>query len=190
LFFFLGGHSLSQNFPWLFSVLQFTSPISFVNVRQIFFILFKLSLVASSPLCDSVLVEIKWINVLRNTTVFSICWRKQLHVSAHFWVGHHQVETRTSGKIHILQCGYQAWRTRSRFTMFGEERSYIYAMFTTLFVMSSVSSSTRRLESSLNVALESVVWSVLGWVVFISDWVFFRCVSWVVIQVMPRSKRL
>jgi hypothetical protein len=42
-------------------------------------------------------------------------------------------------------------------------------MFTTLFVMSSVSSSTRRLESSLNVALESVGQSILGWVGFISD---------------------
>jgi hypothetical protein len=30
-------------------------------------------LVASSPLCDSILVEIKCINVRRNTTVFSNC---------------------------------------------------------------------------------------------------------------------
>jgi hypothetical protein len=75
------------------------------------------------------------------------------------------------GKL-ILQCGYQAWGTRSRFTMFGEECSYIYVMwtlmFTTLFVVSSVS-STRGLESSLNVSLESVSRSVLGWVGFISD---------------------
>jgi hypothetical protein len=42
-------------------------------------------------------------------------------------------------------------------------------MFTTLFVTSSVSSSTRGLESSLNVALESIGWSVLGWFGFISD---------------------
>jgi hypothetical protein len=42
-------------------------------------------------------------------------------------------------------------------------------MFTTLFVVSSVSSLTGGLESSLNVALESVGRSVLGWVGFISD---------------------
>jgi hypothetical protein len=49
------------------------------------------------------------------------------------------------------------------FTMFGEECSYIYiykndvdsAMFTTLFVVSSVSTSTRGLESSLDAALGS-----------------------------------
>jgi hypothetical protein len=39
-------------------------------------------LVASSLLCDSILVEIKCINVCCNTTVFSNCWRKLLHVSA------------------------------------------------------------------------------------------------------------
>jgi hypothetical protein len=33
-----------------------------------------------------VLVENKWMNVHRNTTVFSNCWRKQLYVSALFWV--------------------------------------------------------------------------------------------------------
>jgi hypothetical protein len=42
---------------------------------------------ASSPLCDSMLVEIKCINVRRNTTVFSNCWRKQLHVSGPFQGG-------------------------------------------------------------------------------------------------------
>jgi hypothetical protein len=41
------------------------------------------------------------------------------------------------------------------------------AMVTTLFVVSSVDSSTCELESSLEVALESVGWSVLGWVSFI-----------------------
>jgi hypothetical protein len=46
--------------------------------------------------CTVYLAEIKCINVRRNTTVFSNCWRKQLHVSALFWVGHHQVETRIS----------------------------------------------------------------------------------------------
>jgi hypothetical protein len=40
-------------------------------------------------------------------------------------------------------------------------------MVTTLFVVSSVSSSTRGLESSLNVALGSVGRSVGGWVGFI-----------------------
>jgi lysophospholipid acyltransferase (LPLAT)-like uncharacterized protein len=35
----------------------------------------------------------KCINVRRNTTVFSNCWRNQLHVSAFFWVSQHQVET-------------------------------------------------------------------------------------------------
>jgi hypothetical protein len=42
-------------------------------------------------------------------------------------------------------------------------------MFTALFVVSSVSSSTRGLGSSFNVALESVGRSVLGWFGFISD---------------------
>jgi hypothetical protein len=65
------------------------------------------SLVASSPLFDSILVEIKCINVRSNTTVFSNCWRNQLHVSALLWVGHHQVEVRMSEKSHILQCGHQ-----------------------------------------------------------------------------------
>jgi hypothetical protein len=32
---------------------------------------------------------------------FSHCWRKQLHISALFWVGHHQVESRISEKTHI-----------------------------------------------------------------------------------------
>jgi hypothetical protein len=58
-------------------------------------------------LCDSIIVEIKCINVRRNTTVFSNCWRKQLHVSALFWLGHHQVEIRISENSHILQCGLQ-----------------------------------------------------------------------------------
>jgi hypothetical protein len=40
-------------------------------------------------------------------------------------------------------------------------------MVTTLFVVSSVGSSTRGLESSLEVALESVGRFVLGWVGFI-----------------------
>jgi hypothetical protein len=57
-----------------------------------------LPLVASSPLCDSILIEIKCINVHHITTIFPNCWRKQLHVSALFWVGHHQVETRISEK--------------------------------------------------------------------------------------------
>jgi hypothetical protein len=38
--------------------------------------------VAPSPLCNSILVEIKCINIRRKTTVFSNCWRNQLHVSA------------------------------------------------------------------------------------------------------------
>jgi hypothetical protein len=42
-------------------------------------------------------------------------------------------------------------------------------MFTTSFVVSSVSTSTRWLESSLEVALESDGRSVLGWVGFICD---------------------
>jgi hypothetical protein len=41
------------------------------------------SLVASSPLCDSIIVEIRCVNSVSN------CWRKQLHVSALFSVGHH-----------------------------------------------------------------------------------------------------
>jgi type II secretory pathway component PulF len=44
------------------------------------------------------------------------------------------------------------------------------------FIVSSVIPSTRGLESSLNVALDSVGRFVLGWVDFISDWVFFSCV--------------
>jgi hypothetical protein len=73
-----------------------------------------------------VLVEIKCINVRRNTTVFSNCWRNQLHVSALLWVGHHQVETRISEKTHILQCGHQEWGTRSRFTMFLDVHIVVY----------------------------------------------------------------
>jgi hypothetical protein len=38
------------------------------------------------------------------------------------------------------------------------------AMVTALFVMSSVGSLTCRLELSFQAALESVGWSVLGWV--------------------------
>jgi hypothetical protein len=53
--------------------------------------------------------EIKCINLRRITTVFSNCWRKQLHVSALFWIFHHQVETGISEKIRILQCGHQEW---------------------------------------------------------------------------------
>jgi hypothetical protein len=45
-------------------------------------------------------------------------------------------------------------------------------MVTTLFVVSSVGSSTRGLESSLEVALESVGLSVLGWVGLIGGSVF------------------
>jgi hypothetical protein len=71
-----------------------------------------LSLVVSSLLCDSILVEIKCISVRRNTTVFSNCWRNQLHVSALFWVGHHQVGTRISEETHIIRCGH--FKTRSR----------------------------------------------------------------------------
>jgi hypothetical protein len=41
------------------------------------------------------------------------------------------------------------------------------ALVTTLFVVSSVGSSTRGLESSLEAALESVGRSVRGWVGFI-----------------------
>jgi hypothetical protein len=57
--------------------------------------------------------------------------------------------------------------TRFRFTMFGEVCSKQYirdvksAMVTTSFVVSSVGSSTRGLESSFEVALESVDLSVL-----------------------------
>jgi hypothetical protein len=65
--------------------------------------------VASSPLYDSILVEIKCITVHRNTTVFSNCWRKQQHVLALFRVGHHQVATGISEKTHTLQCGHQEW---------------------------------------------------------------------------------
>jgi hypothetical protein len=42
-------------------------------------------------------------------------------------VGHHQVETRISEKTDILQCGHQAWGTRSRVTMFVKECSCIYS---------------------------------------------------------------
>jgi hypothetical protein len=56
---------------------------------------------------ELLIVKLKCINVRRNTTVYSNFLRKQLHVSALFWVGHHQVETRISEKTHILQCGHQ-----------------------------------------------------------------------------------
>jgi hypothetical protein len=71
------------------------------------------SLVVSSPLCDLVMVEMKCINVRRNTSVFSNCWGNQLHVSAFFWVAHHHVETRISEKTHILQCWHCKTRSRS-----------------------------------------------------------------------------
>jgi hypothetical protein len=66
----------------------------------------------------SEIVEIKCINVRRNTTVFSNCRRKQLHVSALFWVGHHQVENRISEKTHTLQCGHQEWGNEISFSKF------------------------------------------------------------------------
>jgi hypothetical protein len=47
------------------------------------------------------------------------------------------------------------------------------AMVSTLFVVSSVGSSTRGLGSSLEVALESVGRSVRSWVGFIGGEVFF-----------------
>jgi hypothetical protein len=40
---------------------------------------------------------------------FKIVEENKLHVSALFWVGHHQVETGISEKTHILQCGHQEW---------------------------------------------------------------------------------
>jgi hypothetical protein len=49
-------------------------------------------------------------------------------------------------------------------------------MVTTLFVVSSVGSSTRGLKSFLEVVLESVGLSVLGWVGFIGGGGFFFCV--------------
>jgi hypothetical protein len=100
--------------------------MSYIHINMVYVSITAESDGINNYQCYAVLAEIKWINVHRNTTVFSICWRKQLHVSALFWVGHHQVETRTSGKTHILQCGHQAWGMRSHFTMFGEECSYIY----------------------------------------------------------------
>jgi hypothetical protein len=134
-----------------------------------------LSLVASSPLCDSMLVEIKWINVCHNTTVFSICLKNNYTFRpfsgwAIIWLRlehrgkliHYNVDNKHGEQDLVLQC-------------LGRGCSYIYiwdvdsAMFTTLFVASSVTSSTRGLGSSLNVALESVGRSVLGWVGFISD---------------------
>jgi hypothetical protein len=47
-------------------------------------------------------------------------------------------------------------------------------MFTTLFVVSSVSTLTHGLEWSLDIALGSDGRSILGRVGFISDWVFSR----------------
>jgi hypothetical protein len=52
-----------------------------------------------------VLVEIKCVCDRRNTTVFSNCWRNQLHVSSLFWVGHYQVETRMFEKTYKRQRG-------------------------------------------------------------------------------------
>jgi hypothetical protein len=49
-------------------------------------------------------------------------------------------------------------------------------MVTTLFVVSSVGSSTRGMESSSEVALESAGRSVRDWVGFIGDGVFPVCV--------------
>jgi hypothetical protein len=97
------------------------------------------SVIAHSPVPDvllgvhdtPILVEIKCVYGHHNTTVFSNYWRNQLHVFALFWVGQHQVETRISKKTHTLQCGLYIKNggTRSRFTMFGEVFSYMYAMW-------------------------------------------------------------
>jgi hypothetical protein len=87
-----------QNYQWINLCLSY---VMFSWHRDSF------TLVASSPLCDSILVENKCINICHDTTVFSNCWRNQLHVLALLWVGHHQVETRISEKTHILQCGHQ-----------------------------------------------------------------------------------
>jgi hypothetical protein len=74
-------------------------------------------------------------------------------------VGHHQVETRISEKTHILQCGHQEWGNEiSFYNVWRGVWLYIRgvesAMVTTLFVVSSVGSSTRGLESSSEIALE------------------------------------
>jgi hypothetical protein len=86
-------------------------------------------LVASSLLCDSILVEIKCINVRRNTTVFSNCWRKQLHVWA--LSGWAIIRLRLEYRRKLIYCDVDIKNggTRSRFTMFGEVCSYIYAMW-------------------------------------------------------------
>jgi hypothetical protein len=48
--------------------------------------LYIMSLVASSPLCDSIIVEIRRINVRRNTTVFSNCWSRSPILEVHIIV--------------------------------------------------------------------------------------------------------
>jgi hypothetical protein len=56
-----------QGKPLIFSVIECESNFSGMDMFKECEIE---SLVASSPLCDSVLVEIRCINVRRNTTVF------------------------------------------------------------------------------------------------------------------------
>jgi hypothetical protein len=85
--------------------------------------------VASSPLCDSIPVEIKCINVRRNKTIFKLL-KKSTTCFGPFLGGHHQVEARISEKKLIYyNVDIKNGGTKSHFTMFGEVRSYIYAMW-------------------------------------------------------------
>jgi hypothetical protein len=89
-------------------------------------------------------------------------------------VGHHQVGTRISEKTHILQFGHQEWGNKISFYNVLGRCVAIYTRCGNCdgydFVVSSVGSSTRGLESSLKIALESVGRSVRVWVGFIGDW--------------------
>jgi hypothetical protein len=96
------------------------------------------------------------------------------HVSALFWVGHHQAETRISEKTHILQCGHQEWGTRSRFTMFGEVCSYICAMWNLRWLRLCLSCPLYVHRHVGWSRLWKLFWSVLSWLGRLHRWWLWR----------------
>jgi hypothetical protein len=181
----------------------------------------------------NMLVEIKWINVRRNTTVFSICWRKQLHVSALFWVAiirlrlehrekliYYNVDIKHEERDLVLQslgrsvaiymrcglCDVYDFICRV-FCKFID--TWAGVIFERCFGKRlSVRSWLGRLRKWLLWRRQSGLWSsclrggldnwIFVWrcVCYVCEGyylrIFFlpRCVLWVVIQIMPRSKRL
>jgi hypothetical protein len=54
-------------------------------------------------------VEIKWINVRRNTTVFSNCWRKQLHVKGYIAERNGMSSWEWQGIVTFCACQWDEW---------------------------------------------------------------------------------